>query len=62
MGPDNPYRTLEIRGQVAIAPDPDYTFADKVSARYGSNLRDMDSEGETRMTFTLKPDKVLTYG
>lgn len=62
IDPDNPYRTLEIRGQVDIAPDPDYAFADKVGARYGASLKDMDSEDEIRMIFTLKPDKVITYG
>ena len=62
MDPDNPYRTLEIRGQVDIAPDPDYAFADKVGARYGASLKDMDSEDEIRMIFTLKPDNVITYG
>ncbi len=60
MDPDNPYRTVEIRGQVDIEPDADYAFADKVGARYGASLRKMDSEGETRMIFTLKSDKVIT--
>jgi hypothetical protein len=62
MDPDNPYRTVDIRGQVDIAPDTDYAFADKVGARYGASLREMDSEGETRMIFTPKADKVITYG
>jgi hypothetical protein len=51
MDPENPYRTLEIRGHVDIAPDPDYAFADKLGARYGANLREMDGAGETRMIF-----------
>ena len=62
MDPENPYRTLEIRGHVDIAPDSNSAFADKVGAKYGANLREMDRLDETRMIFTLVTDKVITYG
>jgi PPOX class probable F420-dependent enzyme len=35
----NPYRYLEIRGDAEITPDADYSFADRVGAKYGSNPR-----------------------
>src|ERR1700738_1542308 len=33
----NPYRYLEIRGDAEITPDEDYSFADRVGAKYHSN-------------------------
>lgn len=60
--PENPYRTLEIRATVTLNPDPDYTFADKVGAKYGSDLRTMDQPGESRFEVTLTPVKANTFG
>jgi PPOX class probable F420-dependent enzyme len=59
----NPYRTLEIRGQAEITPDPDYVFAKKVGAKYGGvDFRNMDPPGETRVVVTLRAVKVNTWG
>jgi PPOX class probable F420-dependent enzyme len=61
--PSNPYRTLEIRGRAAIEPDPDYTVADEVGAKYGgANLREQDQPGETRVAVTITPIKSNTFG
>jgi hypothetical protein len=54
----NPYRYLELRGRAELAPDDDYAFADKVGAKYGSDLRDHDRPGETRVVVTIVPAKV----
>jgi hypothetical protein len=54
----NPYRYLEIRGRAELAADDDYAFADKVGAKYGSDLRDHDRPGETRVVVTIVPAKV----
>lgn len=63
LDPENPYRTLELRGTVSIEPDPDYTFADKVGAKYGgANMREMDKPGETRSVVTLNVEKVHAFG
>lgn len=63
IDPENPYRTLELRGSVEIEADPDYAFADNVGAKYGgANLREMDQPGETRSTVTFKVEKVLAFG
>lgn len=60
---DNPYRTLEVRARAEIEPDPDYTFADKVGAKYGgADLREMDGPDATRVVVSLEPVKVNTYG
>jgi PPOX class probable F420-dependent enzyme len=58
----NPYRYVEIRGEAEIEPDPDYTFADRVGEKYGSDLREMDQPGESRVVVTLRADRVRTWG
>jgi PPOX class probable F420-dependent enzyme len=62
IDPVNPYRTLEIRAIASTEPDPDYAFADKVGAKYGANLRDMDRPGESRVVVSFEPVKVNTFG
>jgi PPOX class probable F420-dependent enzyme len=59
----NPYRTLEIRARAVITPDPDYTFAKKLGAKYGgADFRANDRPGETRVVVALQPIKVNTWG
>jgi PPOX class probable F420-dependent enzyme len=58
----NPYRTLEIRAVAELTPDPDYTFADKISKKYGADLKAMDPPGQSRFMVGLKPAKVNAYG
>ena len=36
----NPYRYLEIRGTAVVTPDEDRAFAEKVGAKYNSDLRE----------------------
>jgi PPOX class probable F420-dependent enzyme len=63
LAPDNPYKYVEFRGDAEITPDPDYTFADKLGAKYGgANLRERDNPGETRVIVTIKPARVVTWG
>ena len=48
--PANPYRTLEIRGDVEITPDDDYSFARRVGQKYGgTDFRSADRPGESRV-------------
>jgi PPOX class probable F420-dependent enzyme len=61
--PASPYRYLEVRGDAQISPDPDYVFADKVGAKYGgSDLRERDQPGESRVVVTIKPTRVVAWG
>jgi PPOX class probable F420-dependent enzyme len=61
--PANPYKYVELRGDVEITPDDDYKFADQVGAKYGgANLRDRDQPGDTRVVVTLTPTRVITWG
>jgi len=57
-----PYRYLELRGDAEVTPDPDYTFADKVGAKYGgADLRDRDQPGDTRVVITVHPTRVVAW-
>ena len=58
----NPHRYLELRGDAQLEPDPDYTFADKVGAKYGTDLRQMDGPGESRVVVTLPAAYVHAWG
>ena len=54
----DPYRYLELRGDAEISPDDDYAFADRVGAKYNSNLRDHDQPGQSRVVVTIQPVRV----
>jgi PPOX class probable F420-dependent enzyme len=53
-----PYRYLEIRGDAEITPDDDYSFADRVGAKYHSDLREHDQPGQSRVVVTIRPVRV----
>src|SRR5579875_2477560 len=59
---DPPYRYIELRGDAEIAPDDDYSFADKVGAKYGADLRTRDNPGDKRVVVTIRPKRVITWG
>jgi PPOX class probable F420-dependent enzyme len=60
--PANPYKYVELRGDVEITPDDDYAFADKVGAKYSSDLRDRDNPGDTRVIVALRAERVVAWG
>lgn len=62
VDPENPYRTIEIRGTAQIEPDEAYELADRVGLRYGADLRQMDQAGGSRIAVTIVPDKINAYG
>jgi PPOX class probable F420-dependent enzyme len=53
-----PYRYLEIRGDAEITPDDDYSFADKLGAKYQADLRSHDHPGESRVKITIHPTRI----
>jgi PPOX class probable F420-dependent enzyme len=58
VDPANPYRYLEIRGDAELERDDDYAFADRVGAKYQSDLREHDRPGEFRVIVTIAPIRV----
>jgi PPOX class probable F420-dependent enzyme len=59
---DPPYRYIELRGDAEISPDDDYSFADKLGAKYGADLRTRDNPGDTRVVVTLHPKRIVAWG
>jgi len=54
----NPYRYLEVRGDATIEPDDDYAFADRVGAKYQSNLREHDGPSDRRVKVEIHPLRI----
>jgi PPOX class probable F420-dependent enzyme len=54
----NPYRYLVVRGDAATEPDDDYSFANKLGAKYSADLRVHDQPGESRVVVTIEPTNV----
>jgi PPOX class probable F420-dependent enzyme len=59
---DPPYRYLELRGDAEITADDDYSFAAKLGAKYGADVRTRDNPGETRAVVTIHPKRVIAWG
>ena len=53
-----PYRYLEICGDAEITPDDDYTFADRLGAKYQSDVRSHDQPGQSRVKVTIRPVRI----
>jgi PPOX class probable F420-dependent enzyme len=53
-----PMRYLELRGDAEITPDDDYSFADRVGAKYHADLRLHDGPGVSRVMVTIRPVRV----
>jgi PPOX class probable F420-dependent enzyme len=62
IDPANPYRTLEVRGDVTIEPDPELGTLTKILAAYGTDLESFSGPLEGRTTITLHPTRVVALG
>jgi PPOX class probable F420-dependent enzyme len=62
IDPSNPYRTLEVRCDVTIEPDPELATLSKVLTAYGTDLASFDAPLEGRVTVTLHPVHVVALG
>lgn len=60
LDPQTPYRTLEIRADAELEPDPDFEFARVAGAKYGTDFHTRDLPGETRSIVTLHPSRINT--
>jgi hypothetical protein len=60
--PQSTARTLEVRGEVEIRPDPDNEHAKRFAAVYGDSASAWDPEGVTRVVIALKPIRVAAFG
>ncbi|HVA24756.1 MAG TPA: pyridoxamine 5'-phosphate oxidase family protein [Chloroflexota bacterium] len=61
IDPANTNRTIEVRAEAQLAPDPEFAFAARAGARYNTNFHNHDRPGETRVIVTLKVAKINTW-
>jgi PPOX class probable F420-dependent enzyme len=54
----SPYRYVEIRGDALVTADEGYEFAERLGAKYGSDLRAMDGPDGTRVVASIVPERV----
>jgi PPOX class probable F420-dependent enzyme len=62
LDPANPYRTLEIRGDVTFDDDPDLAFMDRIVRRYGMDPATFPGVRENRVVLTLTPSRIVANG
>jgi PPOX class probable F420-dependent enzyme len=55
----NPFRYMDVRGTARIEADDDYAFADRVGAKYGSDLRGHDGPDDKRVAVTIDRTNVF---
>lgn len=61
--PDDPYRYVQIRGEVAEIIDNDDAQIDKLAKKYlNADSYPYRKAGEVRMTYKIKPGKANTMG
>jgi PPOX class probable F420-dependent enzyme len=54
----DPMRYLALRGDAEISPDDDFSFAQQVSDKYGTNVRGYDGPGDKRVVVRIKLSRV----
>ena len=62
LDPANPFRTLEIRGDVSFDHDPGLAFFDRIVRHYGQDPATFPAPKEGRVVLTLHPKRVVTNG
>jgi len=62
LDPTNPYRTLEVRGDVNLEDDADRSFVERVIRHYGQDPATFAAPLDNRVIVTLTPRHVVTSG
>lgn len=62
LDPANPFRTIEIRATVDIAPDPEQALIRTLSERYNMPADALVNPADERVILTLTPSRIVTNG
>jgi PPOX class probable F420-dependent enzyme len=62
LDPTNPYRSVEVRAEVELAPDPDKTLLPTFAEHYGVPVEALEAAGDDRVIATFNPVRVVTNG
>ena len=59
----NPFKTIELRGQATLEPDPDGSFMARILRHYGHDPDTFpDDRSVERVVLTLTPSRVVASG
>lgn len=62
IDPQNPFRTLEIRGIVEVGEDPGLELFERVVRHYGQDPETFPAPRDGRVAVTLRPTRVVAQG
>ncbi len=62
IDPANPYRTLEVRGDLTVEVDTDVAFLRRQLAKYGTTPEEFGRGTDNRVVLTLTPKRVRVWG
>jgi PPOX class probable F420-dependent enzyme len=62
LDPNDPYRTIEIRANVQLEPDPDKAMLPLFAEKYGVPVEVLQQAGGDRVVATFDPIKVNANG
>ena len=61
VDPENPNRTLELRGGANLALDADFSFRARLGEKYGVDPGAFDNPGDERYIVTVEPTRVREW-
>jgi PPOX class probable F420-dependent enzyme len=62
LDPTNPYRSVEVRADIELTPDPDKALLPTFAEHYGVPVEALEASGDDRVIATFKPVRVITNG
>jgi PPOX class probable F420-dependent enzyme len=62
IDPDNDHRTLEIRANAELVPDPDKSTVRAIAPKYGADPDRLGRAPGDRVTIVFQPVKIVTMG
>ncbi len=62
IDPQNPFRTIEVRGDVTFEEDTDLAFLQRLLTKYGQTLETFQAPTDGRVGMTLTPTRVRSNG
>lgn len=58
VDPDSSQRYLEVRGEAVVSPDADGSIGDRVTEKYGVDVRGYDAPGAQRLVVRIATGRV----
>ncbi|WP_043603803.1 MULTISPECIES: PPOX class F420-dependent oxidoreductase [Protofrankia] len=62
IDPTNPFRTLEVRGDVTLEDTSDTSFLERLLVHYGQTLETFPAPTDNRVLLTLTPRRIVANG